>query len=275
MKYTLACLSLISALTAGFPGVYASDTDSFSLPDELINSGKHLVAEAKEFTTTPFQVENGNLYLTFGVAGAIGTAYIFDGELKDIFQKNRSRNLDKATGAGSLVGDPFLHLGLATLFYGGGVLAESDRWKETGELLGEALILADASTLILKEAIGRGRPSVTMDKSDFSPFGFKSSYDSFPSMHTASSFAVASVLAQKSDSIPIAVMSYSAAAFVAFSRLSQNKHWASDVLLGAVIGELSGRVVTSFHASHAKQKRVVFLPSVNHSGTTINLLYSF
>ena len=135
--------------------------------------------------------------------------------------------------------------------------------------MGEALIIADAATLIIKESSGRGRPGATSAKGDFKPFGFRKEYDSLPSMHTSSSFALASVLAATSDSFAIKTAYYGAAAFVGFSRLYQNKHWASDVLLGAVIGELSGRVVTSFHAG---RKKIALAPQTLDGGAGLALV---
>lgn len=227
----------------------AGEAERFSIADEAARTGARLLEESKEFVITPFQPDNGNLLLTLGVAGAVGATYVFDGEIRDMMQRNRSGGSDRAADAGAIIGDPYLHLGTAALLYGGGILAGSPRLKEAGEMLGEALILADGATLILKEATGRGRPLATNGKGDFRPFGFRSNYDSFPSMHTASSFAVASVIAHTSDSLPVAAASYCAAAFVGFSRMHQNKHWASDVLLAAAIGELAGRVAVGRHDS--------------------------
>jgi hypothetical protein len=272
-RHILVCLSLFSILTASFPGVSAADDAiSYSVTDEVSKAGSRLLAESKDFATTPFQLENGNLFLTLGVAGAIGLTYGFDGQIRDKLQRNRSRSIDKAADTGSLIGDPYLHLGFAALVYGGGIMAEAPRWKETGEMLGEALIIADGATLILKEATGRGRPIATSHKGDFKPFGFKSNFDSLPSMHTASSFAMASVLARTSDSMSVAVLSYCAAAFVGFSRMNQDKHWASDVLLGAAIGELAGRVAVS---QHARKSSYSFVPSVMDGGGGLALAGHF
>lgn len=233
------------------PAAHAEEATAFSPVDELRAGAGRLAGEARDFVVTPFQLQDGNILMTLGIAGAIGLTYAYDGPIRDKLQGARTHNLDKAADAGAIAGDPFLHLGLAAVVYGGGVLADSPRWKETGAMIGEALILADGATLILKEASGRGRPQATPRKGDFHPFGFRSDYDSLPSMHTASSFALASVLARTSDSLPVAALSYTAAAFVGFSRMTQNKHWASDVLLGAAIGELAGRVVTNYHARKA------------------------
>ena len=264
----LACW--MTVVTAA--GAYAGDTNAFSISDEAGKAGARLLAESKDFATTPFQLENGNLLLTLGVAGAVGLTYAFDGEIRDRVQNNRSRGLDKAADVGAIAGNPFLHLGAAALLYGGGILADSPRWKEVGEMLGEALILADGATLILKQVTGRGRPVVTNRKGDFRPFGFKSDYDSFPSMHTASSFAFASVMARTSESLPVAVASYCAATFVGFSRMNQNKHWASDVLLAAAIGELAGRVVVS---QHARNRSYAVIPTALEGGGGLALAGRF
>lgn len=245
---------------------------TFSLPDEAQKGGARLLGEAKDFVSVPFQLENNNLLLTIGVAGAVGLTYVFDEEIRDGFQRSRSRGVDNAADAATLVGDPFLHLGVAALVYGGGILADSPRWKETGEMMGEALILADGATLILKEAVGRGRPNVARDKDVFRPFGFRSDYDGFPSMHTASSFALASVISKTSQSLPVSLISYSAAVCVGLSRLNLNKHWTSDVLMGAAIGELAGWVVTSYHS---RKDSLALVPAIMEGGGGLALTGKF
>ncbi len=114
-------------------GAYAGETETISISGEAGKAGKRLLAETKDFATTPFQLENGNLLLTLGLAGAVGLTYAFDGEIRDAVQRNRSHGVDKAADVGSILGDPYLHLGAAALLYGGGILADSPRWKEIGE----------------------------------------------------------------------------------------------------------------------------------------------
>ncbi len=248
--------------------------EDLTVRGELKGFSTRLLDESADFATTPFTLQDGNLFWTMGVASAIGLTYAYDGDIRDKLQGGiRSHGMGKAADVGGLIGNPYLHLGVAALVYGGGLVAGSPKWKETGEMLGEALILADAATFLIKEGTGRGRPVATARKDDFRPFQFKYDYDSFPSMHTASSFALASVIARTSDSLPITLCSYTAATFVGFSRMYQNKHWASDILLSAAIGELAGRVVTSFHAN--KGRKVVLLPAVSGEAATMNLLYRF
>jgi membrane-associated phospholipid phosphatase len=248
--------------------------EEYDFSDEVKGLGTRLLDEGSDFVTTPFTLKDGNIFWTMAIVGGVGLTWGFDGEIRDKLNGDvRSKGLKRATDIGEIVGNPYLHLGIAALTYGGGVLADSPKWKETGEMMGEALILADAATLLLKQGIGRGRPSATSRKGDLKPFGFKSDYDSFPSMHTASSFAMASVIARTQESVPLALLSYSAATFVGFSRMYQNKHWASDILLGAAIGELAGRVVTYYHAD--KNRRLMLVPNASNTGAGITLVYRY
>ncbi len=245
-----------------------------TVSSEVKGLSTRLLDESSDFASTPLTLKDGNLFWTLGAAGVVGLTYAYDGDIRDRLQGSRSRGLGKAADIGELIGNPYLHLGVAALVYGGGIAADSPKWKETGEMLGEALFLADAATLLIKEGTGRGRPVATVRKDDFRPFQFRNDSDSFPSMHTASSFALASVLAHSSESVPVALVSYSAAAFVGFSRMYQNKHWASDVLLGAALGELAGRVVTCYHAERGGRKIAIF-PAVDGDAAIISLLYRF
>lgn len=250
----LVFITICVAVSPSFAG-----ENTFSFATAVKDEARHLKDESLDLVTTPADTSGYGLVGTLAVAGAVGLTYVFDADIRDKVQANKSHTLDNATDVGRFIGDPFLHLGVAAAVYGGGVLAGAPKWQEMGEMLGEAALLADASGFILKEAIGRGRPSETFNKGVFRPFQFRSDYDSMPSLHTASSFAMASVLAATSESIPAKFLYYSTATFVGFSRIYQNKHWASDVVLGAALGELCGRVVTDYHS---RPGRVALVPVV-------------
>lgn len=235
-----------------------------ALKGELIQLGD----EGVEVVKTPVDFKNNGFIGTLATAGAVGITYIFDSDIRNKVMGTKSGALDHATDAGEIIGNPFVHLGAAAVAYGGGILAGSPKRRELGEMLGEAALLADATGFILTESIGRARPFVKGDKGSFRPFQFRSDYDSMPSIHAASSFAMASVLASGSDSLLAKTFFYSAAAFVGFSRIYQDKHWASDVVLGAVIGKLCGRVVTGYHASRVK---ISLAPTLSGSGAFLSV----
>jgi hypothetical protein len=248
MRLLLACILLLT-LSGKLMAADLIVDISQTVKEEAVRLGN----EATEVVKTPVDTDGYGMAGTLGVAGAVGLTYVFDNDIRRKAQQRKSRGMDKATDIGGIVGNPFVHLGIAAAVYGGGILGDSPRWKETGEMLGESILLADATTFFLKESIGRARPLVRSDKGSFRPGQFRSNYDSLPSMHTSSSFAMASILAATSESLPAKLLYYSAATFVGFSRIYRDKHWASDVILGAAIGELCSRVVMTTHVKQGSR----------------------
>lgn len=251
-------LLLILLSLLGTVGTASADT-VFTSTAEIKKEATRLGDEAVEVVKAPVDTENYGFLATLAVGGAVGLTYVYDEDIRNKLQNSKSHGLDQVTNVASDLGNPFVHLGVAAAVYGGAAWAGSAKWQEVGEMMGEAAILTDASGFLLKTVIGRGRPYATSDKADFAPFQMKTDYDSMPSLHTASSFALASVLSSTTASVPATLLYYSAATLVGFSRLYQDKHWASDVVFGAALGELCGRVVV---ATHARGARVALVPVV-------------
>ena len=96
-----------------------------------------------------------------------------------------------------------------------------------------------------------------------------SSANSFPSGHTANAFFGAAVLAEeyKDQSIIYPIAGYTVATATGIFRILNNRHWASDVLVGVGIGILSAKAAYVIYpwlkekigGKHAP-KNVVFLP---------------
>jgi hypothetical protein len=128
----------------------------------------------------------------------------------------------------------------------------------------ESVLLSSAVTGLLKGTLGRARPYVS---SDTNPHNFKlgggfnsSDRQSFPSGHTTTAFAAASaVTSEMRRYYPksvwyVAPVLYGGASLVGLSRMYHNKHWASDVVLGAAIGTFSGLKVVRYSHTHPDNK---------------------
>ena len=124
----------------------------------------------------------------------------------------------------------------------------------------EAVFLGSGVTLLLKGVLGRARPDRTPDArpSDFrlaSGFG-ASARQSFPSGHTTTAFAAASAVTSEVNRMwprytwYVAPVLYGGATLVGLSRMYHNRHWASDVALGAGVGTFSGLKVVRYSHSH-------------------------
>ena len=92
--------------------------------------------------------------------------------------------------------------------------------------------------LILKPLIGRMRPNFTL----FQTVLLGPIHDdfSFPSGHATTSFSAAYVLSKLKK--PAKLFFYFLAGFISFSRIYIGVHYPSDVLVGAVLGVMIGKI---------------------------------
>jgi membrane-associated phospholipid phosphatase len=124
----------------------------------------------------------------------------------------------------------------------------------------EAVILGSGITALLKGLTGRARPYAAGDTNahDFKfAKGFTNSRrQSFPSGHTTAAFAAASAVTSETERIwpnhtwLVAPAMYGGATLVGLSRMYHDKHWASDVVLGAAVGTFSGLKVVRYTHAH-------------------------
>jgi membrane-associated phospholipid phosphatase len=109
----------------------------------------------------------------------------------------------------------------------------------TGALATEALLDATILTEVLKVSAQRMRPDDGTGDGSFFHHG-----SSFPSGHSSSSWAVATVIAYRYKQHPfIKYGAFAAAAAISMSRYSGRNHFPSDILIGGAIGYGIGRFV--------------------------------
>jgi membrane-associated phospholipid phosphatase len=121
----------------------------------------------------------------------------------------------------------------------------------------ESVVIGSVASQVIRGPLGRSRPYVTNydDQYDFHFFkGFGNfKYRAFPSIHTASSFAVATVYTLETKRrAPGAVwivgpLAYAFAAGPGLARMYNGQHWASDILSGAFVGALAGAKVVRYN----------------------------
>ena len=95
-------------------------------------------------------------------------------------------------------------------------------------------------------------------------------YTSFPSGHTATAFALASLFSSVyRDKAWVGILSYTIATGVAWQRIYDNKHWPSDVFLGAALGFAIGKTVY-----HVMQGKTNLTMGISDTGG-VSLVYHF
>ena len=169
-------------------------------------------------------------------------------------------SLRSASAKISKFGGPYEFYTLATIA-ATGLIFKNQKMFTTTLLATQAYITGGALESVTKFLSGRTRPSYydpgveaepkflgPLAKTTTSSSG-KKVYSAFPSGHTTVAFAAATVFASEYKNYPfVPIIAYSAATLIGISRLTENKHWATDVLTGVVIGILSGKnVVNNYH----------------------------
>jgi undecaprenyl-diphosphatase len=118
-------------------------------------------------------------------------------------------------------------------------------------LLVAADLAADGLSLVLRQWIGRLRPPLVYPEPR--PLVPTPHTGSFPSGHSATAFACATVIAWASPRL--AVPAFVLAALVAWSRVYVGVHWPLDVLGGAALGVLVATALLRLVASRPRLRQ--------------------
>jgi membrane-associated phospholipid phosphatase len=220
MAQTAAAQDLTPPVKSSSPGVVSSFTLDF-------------LNDQKAIWTSPLHITGNDLKWIAPVGAAGGALFVFDHRISDAVKGNTS--LTSPSNAISDVGlvAPWAVPG-AMWFLGG--VKHNDHEAEAGRLGIEAAVDSEVVMQVLKFATQRTRPNGADNMS-------------FPSGHTMEAFALAAVMSREYHDNKLVVFgSYGFATAVGFARVGSLNHFPSDVLAGAVIGELIGRYVVNHHA---------------------------
>jgi membrane-associated phospholipid phosphatase len=174
------------------------------------------------------------LTVSNGVALGLGGAAALAVHPKDDEIARRAlswHSLDDALRAGNALGNGGVQAGFGLATYIAGWVVDNQKAAQIGADLLRAQMINALLTSGVKVSVDRTRP----DGGSLS----------FPSGHTSSTFATAAVLHRRLG-WKIGVPAYAAASYVGLSRLTDHKHYPSDIVFGAVVGLISGRA-TTFH----------------------------
>ena len=222
-----------------------------------------------EQATAPLRFKTKQWLITGSVVGITAGLIIIDNDIDDWarFQKQEHPWINKSSPYITEFGGNYGIFSVGVFGLGSAVF-KYKKGVQTSLLATQAMITSGVWVRLIKLLTGRERPSAAYFYSkteggfwhgpfaqydqDFLPKKGVSSFDAFPSGHTATAFSIATVFAlQYKDRPVIPIISYSAATLVGISRLTEHAHWASDVFLGAVFGYVCGKqVVSHFNKSH-------------------------
>ncbi|HSA58411.1 MAG TPA: phosphatase PAP2 family protein [bacterium] len=255
----LLCLSLSLPSLPGFAEDQATEKEKWEKRSDR--------SEEWFFHDLPRHIGNDLKYsfwngwhLLFLAAGAGGTVAVHeaDPDIREAFQPERplGNTFDDVMNWGF---HPLILGGASLIAVGAAKLADADKAALTAGTMLEALALTETITVGLQFATHRERPDGSNSRS-------------FPSGHTSGVFALATV-AEVYYGPWVGVPSYVVASLVGVSRIDKNKHAASDVVAGAVLGTLIGLGTAKFHKKEFSNFFLV--PTAGNGSAGLTLVHTF
>jgi len=225
--------------------------------------------DTRDWFTAPLTWEKKDWLKMATIAGTITALTVLDKPVQQFLLENQSSAISSITKFGfepmgymysiAAIGGFLLH----------GSLAGNDRSRSTGLMALESYILSGLLVRIPKYAFDRPRPEAWQGSGTDKWYG-PVHRKSFPSGHTTSAFAVASVIAyQYKDKPWVPVTAYTLASLAGISRVYDNRHWISDVFAGAVFGTVTGNFIC-----RQRQQNQLLVEPVSISGISgVKLIY--
>ncbi|MZG52888.1 MAG: phosphatase PAP2 family protein [Nitrospinae bacterium] len=225
---------------------------------------KGMFSDLEYITTSPYRWDRTD-WMTAGlVAGGTGFFIGLDEDIKNFFDDIRSSTTDDLANIFEPFGNGIVTIPALAGFYLFGHFDENYKAKRTALIATESFLITGLYTTILKVTLGRHRPSTGSSSTAFD--GFTTDNKSFPSGHTSTAFAIATVVANEYEETPyIKPVSYGIATLTGLSRINDEKHWASDVFFGAALGYFVSKTILHLHENR-KGKHFTIYPRVDNNG---------
>jgi membrane-associated phospholipid phosphatase len=219
--------------------------------DEASGDSKISLAKAgkdvKDVLISPFHWKK-NDFLKF--SAVLGTGLLLglaDENIRTWVQERRTPGSSDFFGFVTHFGEGGYLCGFMAGLFAAGEIAGSGGIRKTAMLSFESFLVSSAFTAVLKVILGRARPYAEEGSHSFHPFSSPSVYSGLPSGHSSAVWSVATVIADRTDSMVIDAACYGLAALTSLSRIHEDKHWASDVLVGSAIGYFTAKKICALN----------------------------
>ncbi|MHB0969371.1 MAG: phosphatase PAP2 family protein [Thermoanaerobaculia bacterium] len=173
----------------------------------------------------------------FAAAAAVAMIwFLIDAPVIEVAEAVRSPRLRSAVRAFNRLSGGANPVMIVGFFLLAGLALRVRRWIRASIAMALAGVSAGILVHVLKYIVGRTRPELWLGP--FHHVAGRSS--SFPSGHTASAFAIATVVVMGTRTRGVKVVAIAIALAVAVARVVALRHWPSDVVAAALIGSAAG-----------------------------------
>lgn len=239
------------------------------------NYFKGIFTDTAHIVTSPARWGLSDWFRASLVVGGTSIFFAVDEDINEWFQDNRDNDTDNWAEVFEPLGNGAVSVPVLAVFYIAGELADSSKIKRVALLSLEGFAITGLLTTVIKFATGRARPNQLGNNSDdWDGFSFSGNH-SFPSGHTSTAFAIATVFANEyEEQIWVPPVAYTLSTLTGLSRMNDRKHWASDVFFGAALGYFISKTILKLHSAK-KGRHFTIYPRISKRETGIAMNYRF
>jgi membrane-associated phospholipid phosphatase len=271
-KREVGALVLLLALSGSAAGVPASDPDK--KPGEFSRAFRMTPEVLGKAVVSPVHWKGRDLLRFSAVVGAGLVLGLADQGIRDSVLERRTQGSHDFFRVVTRFGDGAYLGGFLAGLFAAGQVSGNDGLRKTAWLGVESYLASSVFSTVLKYAVGRARPGAEEGSHSFHPFNKRSSWTAFPSGHATSVWSVATVIADRTDNGFVDAACYGIAAVTSLSRIHEDKHWASDVLVGSAIGYFTAKKICALNRGDEGPKLTAsFGPVRGGQAVTLSLFF--
>ncbi|MDB5034197.1 MAG: phosphoesterase PA-phosphatase related [Chlorobi bacterium] len=234
-----------------------------SIGDTIVSDIAESGSDAALFFAAPARFGARSWGIAGGIMGGTGLMMLADDPVRRGFSGAHNATKDRIADIGNLNGTILPAGVISGGLYLSGLLFDSPSLRLAGRHIVESVTFAAAITTTVKALVGRQRPFLNGGPYVFHGPSLNDDLNSLPSGHTTVAFALCSSLAADIDRPWATVGLYSIAAVTGLSRIYVDRHWASDVFLGAAIGTICGYGVSHLHDGPGGATGLLIVPTTS------------
>lgn len=221
----------------------------------------------------PSDWNSNDLIMFGGVISLISGSFLLDHEVNNFFVEDQTTTFNNFETLGYYYGSPISTVPASLALYFSGLAFNNNWLRETGLMMVETISVIAIIQVPASFVLGRVRPHSSKDNNRFNWFkGFQQKNASFISGHTAIAVGLSNILAHQIDNIFATVGLSTLAILTPLSRLSDNQHWFSDIIIGAAFGYfISDKIIALNECENTFLNSFTFSPNLNG----ISLIYNF
>ena len=247
--YSIICCLV---MTITFPNLVLCQNDSVSIHQtgyihSYFYNGIGLLKSPLKWNGDDWSKATATLLVT-------GLTLTMDDAISEPVFKWQSKDAQNFGKTGKFLGHIIPQLSISGLSIGYGAITKNTKVRNFGLDNLQSQIYIGGLTYFIKEMTHRARPFTGLDKYSFSGPFKNTEYESFYSGHAALAFGTATMIFLHSKkNIWVGIAGYSIATGIAVSRLQKQEHWASDVILGSIMGS----AISTFVYKQQEKRRIL------------------